>query len=432
MVSLFTGSGEGMPLSWRTVARVLWVAGLGVLVAGCGGSATSGGGAAAIEDDPWRAVTNSADVLMGIEFSGAAGMLTVVNNGSESIGAPSLESYDLSTGSATSLSVSGAAEIAAGGSSSGSAAFPAAPADSALISVSLGGQQAAVFVPQATYAALSPAVLNPAVGLPADLVASPAVTLNPGVWHFSMSLSGVSCIPGGLSSSGDSEFYVSASGLSALWLADGNAVPLNLSLSGTDFRSPLYFFPVPNGDSVVYGTNRWTLTPQSQTLITGQLEWDNNLGCTASYPIQMDFVSLANPSIYALCEGTWSISYPQPIVCGSSVIDPAALSPLMPFGSGALDVTYAMSDPLSLSFGPLSGAQALPNIGGTNVYGTGFPNYILGATTDALGQPLVLVGGFQMTATSTSTIIGVASITGFGANPCSGSASFTMAAPPGC
>jgi hypothetical protein len=180
----------------------------------------------------------------------------------------------------------------------------------------------------------------------------------------------------------------------------------------------------------VYGNNSWTLTPQSQTSITGELNWDNTLGCTARYPIGMSFQSLADPTIFALCEGTWTVDY-NPIVCGATVISPASL-PMLPIGAGSLDVSYAIDVPISLSFSSLSSYQSLPNLGGTNVYGSGNPNMMLGGTVDFMGQPLVVVGGVQMVATSTTSIQGVLTVFGYGPTPCVGTSTFTMTSVSGC
>jgi len=168
----------------------------------------------------------------------------------------------------------------------------------------------------------------------------------------------------------------------------------------------------------------------TQSSITGVLDWDNTLGCTAAYPITMAAQSTSTSPSIVLCEGLWNITY-NPIVCGATVI-PSTSLPLLPNGSGMLDVSYATDIPLFLSFSSFAGYQSLPNLGGTNVYGSGFPNMTLGATVDFSGNPLVLVGGVQMNAISSTSIQGVLTIYGFGPNPCTGTSTFTMSSVSGC
>jgi hypothetical protein len=79
----------------------------------------------------------------------------------------------------------------------------------------------------------------------------------------------------------------------------------------------------------------------------------------------------------------------------------------------------------------MTGFLALPYIGG-NTYGLGVPNVLLGIATDSSGFPLSVVGGFQMFALSPTFITGVMTIHGNGANPCLGSATFTMTSLSGC
>lgn len=393
---------------------------------------TSGDLSSNLEDDTWRALTNSGDILMGIEFSGVTATLTVVNLSSGTVGAPSLTTYDLSTGEASPLTNDSAGEIEAGSSYQGSFTFPgsSSPEDSALITVSLGGEEAAVFIVSDTYSSLSPAYFDPTL--------SSYISPNPGTWNFEMQLGsnflqGTECptdSSGSFTSSGDATLYVSNNGLSAMWILDSSVVTFHRSATSQDFESPHYSFPVELEEGMVYGTNQWVITPSSQTSITGILEWDNSLGCSAEYPITMDFESLSNPSTIALCEGIWNITY-DPIICGANVI-PLGSVPLLPSSSGSLDVTYSLATPGFLSFESFSGYQVLPNLGGTNIYGTGLPNMTLGATTDVLGSPLVIVGGIQMIALSPTSIQGVLTVNGYGLNPCTGTSVFSMSSASGC
>lgn len=385
-----------------------------------------------LESAQWRSITNDGNVLMGIEFDNSTAELTVINQSDNSVGSPSLTTYDLSTGDGRELNSVTAAAIATEASYQGSFTFPGSegPEDTALITASLGGEQAAVFVTSGEYAEFSPSFINPTL--------SSYVSPNPGEWGFEMQigtdyLSGPNCPTspsGSVTTSGDTTLYVSNNGYAAMWIADDSVVTFSRSSTIQDFVSSSYSFPVESEDAVVYGTNKWTLTPLSQVSITGVLNWDNSLGCTAAYPITMNFQNLADPSIFALCEGNWTVSY-NPIVCGATVIEPGFL-PSLPSGSGTLDLTYALDIPLSLSFSTFSGYQSLPNLGGTNIYGSGVPNIVLGSTLDALGNPLVIVGGIQMVAMSTTTIQGVLTVLGYGATPCTGTSTFNMSAVTGC
>ncbi len=367
--------------------------------------------------------------------------LILVNQSDEVAGAPSLTHYDLATGEPETVSVDEADELAPDGSAAYDVGLPSdvLAEDGALISLSLGESEASIFRTAEDYANLSPAIVPSALMAGGELAGlGGSVTPNPGNWSFEMTLgtgylSGSSCPDGGSSgtTTGEADLIVSNDGFSAMWMIDGEVVTFNRMSASDNYQSPSYVFEVENDESVVYGTSRWTLTPASQTSIAGELHWDNSLGCTADYPISMTFDSLADPSIYALCEGTWTIVY-NPIVCGSTVVDPSAL-PLLPYASGELDVSYAAAIPLFLSYDSVTGYQSLPNISGTNMYGTGYPNMTLGpAVLDSLGNPLVLVGGVQMTALSTTQIVGIVNVIGFGVNPCSGSGTFTMTSLSGC
>lgn len=403
-------------------------------------SACSSSGSGSADVDPesalasadWRSITNDGNVLAGIKFSGATAELTVINHSSGEVGSPSLTSYDLSTGEAISIGPVTETAITAGGSYQGSFTFPgsSSPESSALITGSFGGEQAAVFVTAETYASLSPSYIDPSL--------SSYISPYSGTWDFEMQigtdyLSGSNCPSspsGSTTTSGDATLYVSDSGYSAMWLIDGSVVTFSRSAINQDFVSPDYTFPVESDSGTVYGNNGWTLTPQSQSSITGVLNWDNTLGCTATYPVAMTSQSTSTSPSIILCEGIWNITY-NPIVCGATVI-PSGSLPLLPNGSGTLDVSYAADIPLFLSFSSFASYQSLPNLGGTNVYGSGLPNMTLGTTVDFSGNPLVIVGGTQMTAISSTSIQGVLTVYGFGPNPCTGTSTFTMSSVSGC
>ncbi|MFH1831042.1 MAG: hypothetical protein ABH871_09780 [Pseudomonadota bacterium] len=415
-------------------------------LAACGGQSGSSEMSAeeALENDTWRCITNSGEILAGIEVSGGSGTLTIVNNSATELALPSISVYDSSSGVSTSVEVSGATAVAPGGSTSGTFSFPsgAAPEDAALIMLFFGADQAAVFVTSATYASYSPAIIHPGATEPVASISSKAFPgyVDPisGTWNFSMDMStsyltGTNCpsSPASLTTSGETNLYVSNSGYSAVWYADGNVIPLNRSAFNSTFGSSTYSFPVETEDeSIVFGTNRWELTPTSASEIEGILEWNNNEGCSAAYPITMEHQIYSLPTAIVLCEGMWSIDY-STINCGGNTISPAVLTNL-PWPTGNLDVTYGPDgDPVYLEYDTVAGYQNLMNNSGTNTYGSAVPNMSLGITPLTIPvppyvAPIDIVGGFQMTAIDAITIYGTVVIQGYGIAPCSGSAIFTM------
>lgn len=403
----------------------------------CGGASTStddsGDTSTFFDNTAWRTITNSGDVLAGLEASAAEGVLLIQNDSGETLEAPSLSVYDSTTGAESVVSPDGATTVATGQTTSFNFSFPeaSAPEETALITLSFGTNQAAVFVTTASYDELSPAIVTPGDR-------PTIITPLSGIWDFEMNLSssyltGDACPEGSedLTSSGETYLYVSNTGYAATWHVDDDVVTLNRSAFDSTFNSPTYSFVVEDDPDVTYGSNSWVLTPTSTTSIAGTLEWDNNQGCTASYPVALEYTSSASPTILTLCEGQWTIDYSL-LHCGANTLTPASLANL-PYPSGELDVTYDPTGaPISLSFDTLSSYQNLINVGGNNTYGSGFPSLVLGTTTDYLSAPLTLVGGFQMTALSETQIMGTVNLLGFGANACSGSGVFVMTALEGC
>ncbi len=399
--------------------------------AGCSSSAGGANGGSSLDGNQWRAVTTDGKVLSGIAVDGAAGVLRVVNESDATIGAPTLAIYDLNTGEPVEISLSASSEIPSGGTAGANLTFPdgAAPADSALLTLSLGNEPAAVFMTSSEYSELSPVALDPSLAAYIDPLS--------GEWSFEMDLgveylTGTNCpsAPLSMTSVGECTLIVSSSGYAATWTIDGSVIALSRSASSNAFESAAYYFEVESDEGTVYGTNGWTLTPSSSTSIAGTLAWNNNLGCSANYPIWMSHNVSSSPVIHALCEGTWNISYSS-MVCGGNVISPASL-PLLPYPQGTLDVTYLLEEPISLTLGSFSNYQSLPNIGGTNTYGTLLPNIVLGTTTDPAGAPLTIVGGLQLTAVSPTQMSGVLVMNGFGVTPCSGAAVVMMTSVTGC
>ncbi|MBT3182607.1 MAG: hypothetical protein HN337_08905, partial [Deltaproteobacteria bacterium] len=409
-----------------------------VLLSACGGSSDSSGESAEeiIEDDDWRCITNSGEIFAGIAVDEGTGTLTVLNNTSAELAIPSLSIFDSSAGEFTSVDVTDATAVAANDSMTGTFSFPSgvAPEDTELIMLYFGDDQAAVFVTSTTYDSYSPAIIYPNAIAPET-----SISIKPfpyyvdpisGEWDFTMDMStsyltGTNCpsASASMTTSGDANLFVSNSGYSAVWYPDGNAIPLNRSAIDDTFESASYSFPVETEDeSIIFGTNSWELTPTSASEIGGTLEWDNNQGCTASYPITMTHQVYSALTAIALCEGQWSIDY-DTINCGGNTISPAELSNI-PWPTGELDVTYDPSgDPMFLEYDTLFGYQNLLNNSGTNTYGSSLPSMGLGSVTMTIPIPpysasIGIVGGFQMTAIDANTIYGTVVINGFGIVPC--------------
>jgi hypothetical protein len=406
----------------------------------CGGTGSGSSNNHDINNDPWRSITNNGTITSGIDVSGSLGMLSVINNSDSTIELPSLSVYDSAAGSAVAVVVEGATSVPAGATANGSFSFPggATPDDYTLIMLYFGNDQAAVFVTASTYGNLSPAILHPETYSEATTSLSNYINPHSGTWNFQMDMSashlvGTNCPSSPLSfvTSGETSFYVSNNGYSASWNVDDNIIAFNRSISNDSFLSQTYYFEVEGEETTTYGHNSWTLTPDSSTSMTGTLDWDNNLGCTAGYPITMEYYSSSAPVIYTLCEGAWTVMY-STLVCGSSIITNPASIPNLPL-SGALNVVYdSLGSPVLLTFNNISSYQSLINAGGSNTYGTGFPNMDLGVITDPLLGPIELIGGFQMTASSSNSLFGTVTLTGYyDATTCSGGGSFLMSGP-GC
>ncbi|MFA5810786.1 MAG: hypothetical protein WC956_00470 [bacterium] len=401
----------------------------------CGGSAQSGGGGSggesALDGSQWRAITNSGAILAGIAVEGTTGTLTVVNNSDVATGTPAVAMYDFDTGQPVPLNSISPAKVASGQYASADFTFSdgTAPADTALMTLTLGDDQAAVFMPSSAYSDLSPIVFDPAL----------STYINPtsGEWGFEMDLgteylTGANCpsTPLGMVSSGECALTVSTNGYAAAWTIEDSVIALNRSALSNTFESATYYFEVESESGTVYGINRWMLTPSSSTAIAGMLEWNNNLGCSANYPIRMNYNLSSSPVIHQLCEGLWNISY-STMACGGNAITPASL-PMLPYPQVTLDVTYLIDDPVYLTLGSLSGYQSLPNVGGTNIYGTLLPNVVLGTIDTPLGPPLTIVAGLQLTAVSPTQMMGVLMMNGYGITPCSGTGVVMMTSVTGC
>ncbi len=421
--------------------KSIFLSALFCMLMACGsGTTTTTTSSDPLADNDWRLISSRVDG--GLEFNGSSSTLTIINNDDSELPTPTLHLYDLSTGEYSELTVNSntsllenndllSSEIASSSTFTGIVLFPGdtAPADTSLIELAFDGSPEGIFFTADVFAAMSPAIINPS----ASFSSNP----NPGNWNFTMQLgteylSGSNCPSGsvGFSTTGDADLFVSSNGEMFTMSIDGEIINFDLtSTSSGLYESPEYVFALAS-DPVTYGTNEYELTVSGQTNLDGHLKWDNNQGCTASYPISLDFESLSSPNLIALCEVSWTVDYVTPLVCGNSVISPALMTNLV-YATANVDVTYAGADPVMLTLDSFFGDATLMHMG-NNMYGNFMPNQVLGTTPDYLGMPLTLVGGYQFFAISSTQMVGYLNLLGFGANPCSSAVQVTLTASSSC
>lgn len=401
-----------------------------------------------IADAAWRLATNR-NVQAGLTFDGAIGTLTVSNQSGVALESPSLFLFDTTTGAQSSVSLDGAAAIADGATFTGTLTYPggASPAESAYFGLSLGSETVGRFYTAAAFAAL-PVRITEGAARETDLnlavaksPSSPTIPTS-GTWNFSMTgqvtnLSGVNCPTSGSAgfvSAGSTTLTVDCNGLSADLAIDTSHLALDLiSTTAATYRSPSYTFPVSDGETVVTGSNYFEVTATATSALSGSLYWDNSLGCTATYPITMTLQAASSATIYDLCEGSWTLSYDAPVVCGATPLVLASL-PLAPSAIGTLaTIDLASGLPLAFNYASATGNIYLFRMGCTNTYGNTLVPFLFGATIDSFGNPLVLGLAFQTFATSPTTMTGFGLLLGTGATTnCAVTFPFTLTAASGC
>lgn len=115
-----------------------------------------------------------------------------------------------------------------------------------------------------------------------------------GAWDFAMSgetglLTGSNCptTPVSFGSGGPSTLTVSADGLTASLDIDGTVLAFTQT-APSFYQTAAMEFPVQDGSGgMVTGSVYYDMTVVSETEITGELHWDNTLGCQGNYPFTL-------------------------------------------------------------------------------------------------------------------------------------------------
>lgn len=216
---------------------------------------------------------------------------------------------------------------------------------------------------------------------------------------------------------------------------DSSILQFNLMSTGTGlFSSASYPFPVLGpSDTTVYGDFNYEFTASSASAISGELHWDNSVGCTAIYPFTMSLSASTSPTINTLCGGLWTLSYSSPIMCGTTLIDLSTLA-MGPAAVGTLNTTDSPAGvPLALAYSASPATLFMLRQGCTNTYGNVFLPMVFGSTVDGSGNPLIFNMSFQGTSATSGLITGVGLFNGFGpATGCVAPFSYTLTAATSC
>lgn len=398
-----------MTKNFKQQLFLITLCGLSLSLAECG-SADDSTDSSVFADAEWRLLTTR-NIQGGMTFDGATGTLTLVNNSGSNLGTQTLFIFDTSSGEESTAEISEESNILT---------YPGdtEPDSSVYFGLALGGIKIGKFVTSATFDELPLSVINgpseetgSALSSLIKLTSAPVPT--DGSWDFSMDvssshLSGSNCPSGSASftSEGEATLNMSCDGYSADLDIDGEHVSYHLNSSYV-YRSPDYTFPVLNEeDSIVYGSNYYEMTPASTMAIGGNLQWDNSLGCTATYPYTLELVAETPTTINDICEGLWTLEYPATIPCGSELIVLSSLS-FMPLTTGEVSTNSLSSgSPVDLTFDGETGSFYLIRQGCTNIYGNFYVPAIMGVGFDSNGLPMIIDIGIQAMAFSTTEMYG--------------------------
>lgn len=367
-------------------------------------------GSSVFADAQWRLLTTR-NIQGGMTFDGTAGTLTLVNNSGSALGTQTLFVFDTSSGEESTAEISEISNLLT---------YPrdAEPDSSAYFGLALDGIKIGRFVTSTAFDELPLSVVNgPSEETASDSSSLIKFTSSPvptdGTWNFSMDvssshLSGSNCPSGsaGFTSEGEALLSMTCDGYSADLDIDGEHISYHLNSSFV-YRSPDYTFPVRDEeDNIVYGSNYYEMTPASTSAISGNLNWDNSLGCTATYPYTLELLIETPATINDLCEGLWTLSYPVTVPCGSELIVLSALS-FMPLTTGTVSTNSLPSgSPIDLSFDGGTGSFYLIRQGCTNIYGNLYVPAIIGVGFDSAGLPMIVDVGIQAVAFSTTEMFG--------------------------
>lgn len=231
-----------------------------------------------------------------------------------------------------------------------------------------------------------------------------------GYWHYTMTAApeNLNCAVGNfgaVEATGQVQLVMSNYGFTGNFITDTASIYLyRLQYQSTDYASPQYSFPLLDD----YGEVKFQFTAVDQTHMTGTLQVTGDQ-CTAEYPLTMELEIPTVPPLYIPGQGNWNISY-GPIVCGTAVVSPALLN--LPVGSANLTVTGGGPIPMNLSFVGTPSSLQLMQASDSNIYNS-VPNLYLGTALDPVtALPFTLMGTFNVTALSSSQLVGTVLVQG--------------------
>lgn len=399
----------GMIKNFKRQFFLITLYGLSLSLITCGGSGDVDD-SDVFADAEWQLLTTR-DIQGGITFDGTTGTLTLVDDSGSDLGTRILFVFDTSSGEESTAGIS---------EESNTFTYPgdAKPGDSAYFGLALDGVKIGKFVTSATFKELPLSVVNgpseETTSALSSLIKQTSIPVpTDGSWDFSMDvsssyLSGSNCPSGSASftSEGEATLNMSCDGYTVDLDIDGEHVSYHLT-SSYIYRSPDYTFPVlDEEDNIVYGSNYYEMTPASTMAIGGNLHWDNSLGCTATYPYTLELLAETPATINDVCEGSWILSYPATIPCGSELIVLPSLS-FMPLITGEVSTNSLPSgSPVDFTFDDGTTSFYLIRQGCTNIYGNLYVPAIIGVGFDSNGLPMIIDVGIQLMALSTTEMYG--------------------------
>lgn len=372
-----------------------------------------------IQDSDW--VLYAPDYSAGINFYESEGEFMFISNTEEALGEPSLYTIDPETGDPLKM------PLVDDSSPKKFFDFPVegGPTDADYIGMKLDDEEAGGFVLKSLpIIPFTPFPDNPQTVRPTS-----------GIWNFTMEissayLSGAECPTGmrTMTTSGTGNLNVTPDGLNAEMIMDGQNVDFyRVSVTDTEYTSYEVLFPTfdKHGNSIS-GDATYEFNAPDQEYIEGELFWDNTVGCTGTYPFEMELELATEIPPYIPKQGPWMINIPS-FACGSTPITPSTL-PNLPFGADVVSISGGGPVPMmiELSNSPISLMQSE----NSNYYTSFPPNIMLGTVLSPGMPPAIppmavgISGTIHAWAQSETSIIGT--LTGYGTNGCTFAVPFTM------
>lgn len=345
--------------------------------------------------------------------------LIIENKTQEILAQPSLYIYEPGNKDKKDISIKASKEIAAGETAEFTMESDESIKEGAFIGLKLGGELHGGF-----YAASIMSSLPFMFSAPDD----PA-TIRPtsGYWQFTMSgnsgdLAGNDCPNGAaaFSSLGEVKLDVAQDGLSSTMNLDSQNINFyRPDINTTNYESYEYSFNTPTSVGVV----SFTFDAVDQEKIQGEIHWDNNEGCSATYPFAMELVQPTEFPPYVPKQGTWNLTYQNQITCGDIVIYPASL--YIPVNIGNLNVEGGGPNPMMLNYSMANGSLNLIQQGYTNHYQAAMAMQFLGIYTDpSTGNIYPLSGTYDLWLNSETSATGLLML--FGPENCSVPVPFSL------